>query len=49
MRTSARHAHATLLTIAIIGILVLLFNGWRTCTKQGGHYVRGVLFMECIR
>lgn len=43
-----RVAHA-LTVLAVLVILVLLFNGWRDCSRTGGHYVRGVVFMECIR
>jgi hypothetical protein len=38
-----------LTVVSIIVVLMLLFNGWRNCTRSGGRYVRGVFFMECIR
>lgn len=32
----------------IIMIIVTAF-GWRTCSRRGGTYVRGVIGMECVR
>lgn len=38
-----------LFVVAIFVILVLMGFGWRSCSQRGGTYVRGALWMECVR
>lgn len=47
MTTDVRRA--TVLAAAIIGILAVLALGWRSCAQRGGTYVRGVVWMACVR
>jgi hypothetical protein len=36
--------------IVVVGtVLLCLLSGYRNCTRRGGHYVRGLFWMECIR
>lgn len=38
-----------LISIAILVVFVALWLGWRDCARSDGRYVRGPLWMECIR
>jgi hypothetical protein len=38
-----------LLAVGIIAILVALGIGYRNCARRGGTYVRGLVWMECVR
>jgi hypothetical protein len=33
----------------ILGVLLALGVGWRDCRASGGHSVRGLFWMECLR
>ncbi len=38
--------------IAVLIVLIalaLVANGYMNCSEQGGTYVRGVFWMECLR
>lgn len=35
--------------VLIVIVLVVLAHGWRECNRAGGKYVRGLVWMECIR
>ena len=35
--------------LVLMVVLALLWHGWRACAQSGGHYVRGLFWMECIR
>ena len=35
--------------VVIVATLIALGVGWRSCDRQGGQYVRGLVWMECIR
>lgn len=38
-----------LITVFIVAVLIVLATGWRSCKRSGGTYVRGLVWMECIR
>ncbi len=40
-------AVAIVVLVVIVG--VALWRGRTECNKRGGHYVRGLVWMECIR
>jgi hypothetical protein len=46
---SARAILNALISFAIIVTLALLVGGERSCQRRGGHYVRGLFWMECVR
>jgi hypothetical protein len=35
--------------LAILAIFVAIGIGWHDCARRGGTYVRGVVWMRCIR
>lgn len=37
------------ITFALCLALALLWRGWRECSARGGQYVRGLVWMECVR
>ena len=40
----------TLMVVAVACALgVVLYSGWRSCEAQGGQYVRGLFWMECVK
>lgn len=40
--------NAALLFVVVLAML-LLINGMQECHARGGHYVRGLFWMECVR
>lgn len=38
-----------IVVIFVAIVLLVMAVGWRDCRAQGGHYVRGLFSMECIR
>ncbi len=35
--------------IALLATMLVLYRGWRDCSAQHEHYVRGLFWMECVR
>jgi len=46
---SGRAVLNALIIVAIVTSLAFLVRGERSCQRHGGHYVRGLLGMECLR
>ena len=41
---------AFMATLLIIWLFVLLpFSEWQTCVVEGGNYVRGLFWFDCIK
>lgn len=38
-----------ILAIAAVAVQVALYRGNAKCHASGGHYVRGLYWMECVR
>jgi len=48
MKLVREHLYIVLLSTFLIVSCVVLYRGWRACDARGGHYVRGLFWMECI-
>lgn len=48
-RRKARRLELVVLLGVLAVCLVILGLGWRECAAHGGKYVRGLLWMECVR
>ncbi len=51
MRNEAQRLHPVekIIILVVIISLIAMVNGWRSCHRIGGTYVRGLFWMECIR
>lgn len=49
MRAIAPRLLRAVLALVVLVILIALGIGGRDCDRRGGHYVRGLFWMECIQ
>lgn len=45
---NVRQVAIIVLVLFMLWHFVTMFTGWRTCSADGGTYVRGMFGMECV-